>query len=110
MKNTKLIIFINILIFLIAAAGITYFYISNHLLSDVSEIKAKSMIAIFLQIGCVGAVIPVILFTLMNWFFKKKENKARSLFILLTLGLLVIIAVYIFIMYLTFHEFSSPIQ
>ncbi len=109
MKNRKLIILINIFIFLIAAAGITYFYISNHLLTDVSEIKAKSMIAIFLQIGCVGAVLPVMLFNLTNWFLKK-ESKARSVFILLTLGLLTIIAVYMFIMYMTFHEFSDPIQ
>lgn len=110
MKSTKQFIFLNILIFLSSAIGITYFYISNHLLSDFSEIQAKSIIDIFLQIGCVGALIPAIFFMLISLSIKKIANKATVYLVVIILFVLLIIAVYQFIMYMTFHEFASPIQ
>lgn len=110
MKNTKLLILINIILFIVAAIGISYFYISNHLLSNISEIESGSVIDIFLQIGCVGAVLPVISFTLIILSVKKITNKLVLLFTLLAVALLTIVALYFFIMYMTFHEFPTPVQ
>lgn len=110
MKGTTQFIFFNLLIFILSAIGITYFYISNHLLSDCSEIQTKSIIDIFLQIGCIGALLPTIFFSLISLAIKKISNKATVYFVVIFLFVLLIIAAYQFIMYMTFHEFVSPIQ
>ena len=110
MKSTTQFIVFNILIFILSTAGITYFYISNHLLSDFSEVKSNSIFDIFLQIGCLGALIPVIFFSLISLSLKKISNKSTFYFVAIILFVLLIITVYQFILYMTFHEFASPIQ
>ena len=110
MKSTTQFIFFNILIFVLSAVGISYFYISNHLLSDFSEVKSNSIFDIFLQIGCIGALLPVIFFSLIGLSIKKISNRATVYLVVIILFVSLIIAVYQFIMYMTFHEFASPIQ
>lgn len=99
-----------IFIFIITTIGITDWYISNHLLSNLSEISTQSIIDISLQIGLVGALIPTISFFLVYIAFNWINSKLLRGFLIISVIILTIITIYMFILYMTFYEFNTPIQ
>ncbi len=110
MKKIYKLILYSILILIISTIVITYWYISNHLLSDLAEISTQSIIEISIEIGLVGALIPTISFILIYIAVKMIRNKLIMAFIIITLTVLFFLTIYMFILYMTFHEFNTPIQ
>lgn len=110
MKNTNRSILISILILLISAVAITYFYISNHLLSQVSDIETGSVLAIYFQIGLVGALIPALAFLIFSFLKKTARNSSLRHLFNIILAVMVFLSIYLFVMYMTFYKFNPPIQ
>ena len=110
MKTSPKIIIAFVLIFLLSALGITYFYIASHLHSDLAEIQAQSIIKIFLELGLLGALIPAILFVSLYLVTRTIKNKVIFSVAIVVLSALAVISAIRFIMYMTFHEFSPMIQ
>lgn len=110
MKNTNQLILISILILIISAIAITYFYISNHLLSQVSDIETGSVVAIFLQIGLVGSLIPTTAFLLLAFIKNTVKTASTRYLFYFILTAAVVFTVYYFVLYMTFHKFATPIK
>ena len=106
--KTKLI-FYSILLFIISSFGIVYWYISNHLLSNMSNVQVQSIIDIYIQIGIFGGLIPSISFLILSLIIKNiRSGLVGTLFIFVFI-IVVILITYYFILYMTFHEFKNPI-
>ncbi len=110
MKTGFKIIIAGVLIFVLSALGITYFYISSHLHSDLSEIQVHSIINIFIELGLLGALIPALLFVSLYLLTHKVNNKVMLSLAIVMISALAVILTIRFIMYMTFHEFSPMIQ
>ena len=110
MKTIFKLIFYSTLIMIIATIGVSYWYISDHLLSNISDIQTTSVKDIIIEIGLIGALIPTFLF--ISIYLLKINVKKVWLFSFLTSIIIVftIIALYRFILFMTFHQFTPPIQ
>lgn len=110
MKTVYKLIISCILIFIVSTICLTYWYISDHLISNVSDVQTKSIKDIIIEIGVIGAIIPTLLF--INIYILKIKVKRVWLFSFLTSILIAfgIITSYRFILYMIFHEFNTPIQ
>jgi len=109
MKTTYKIIFLSILILIISTIGFTYWYISDHLLSNLSAIRIQSVIDIAIQIGLVGALIPTFSFLIFYFLIKRINNKWLLFLLIIILITSIIAAIYWFILCAIFHEFNNPI-
>ncbi|KUJ60517.1 hypothetical protein AR687_17240 [Flavobacteriaceae bacterium CRH] len=109
MRNYYKLIFYCFLILIISTIGITYWYISDHLLSDFSSIQFKSLVAIIIQITLLEGLIPTFSFLIIYFLIKKVKNKQLLAFLILILIVLVIAVVYRYVLYMIFHEFNNPI-
>lgn len=108
MKTSKLILY-SILLFVISSFGVTYWYISNHLLSNISNLQVQSVIDIYIQIGIIAGLIPSISFMLYSIIIKDIRSRIVQILSVFVLIIVDIIILYYFILYMTFHEFKNPI-
>ena len=108
MKTVYKLIISCILIFIVSTICLTYWYISDHLISNVSDVQTKSVKDIIIEIGVIGAIIPTLLF--INIYILKIKVKRVWLFSFLTSILIAfgIITSYRFILYMIFLEFNTP--
>lgn len=107
MKSINKLIFYSILILITSTIGITYWYISDHLLADLSDIRIQLIIDILIQIGFIGGLIPTFSFLTAYFLIKKIKNIwLLSLLIIILIGL-VIAVVYWFVLCAIFYNFDN---
>ena len=109
MKNYYKLISYCFIILIISTLGITYWYVSDHLLSNFSSIHFSSLVDIIIQIGLVGALIPTFSFLIIYFLIKKVKNKGLLSFFVIILIAIIIALVYWFVLCMIFHEFNRPI-
>jgi hypothetical protein len=107
MKTTYKLILYSVLILIISTIIITYWYISDHLLSDVSAIRTQSVINIVIHIGLVGSLIPTFSFLIIYFLIKKIKNIWLLSLIIIILIALVIAIAYWFVLCAIFQDFDN---
>ncbi|OOV19206.1 hypothetical protein [Flavobacterium sp. LM4] len=108
MKTIYKLIFYSTLILIISDIGITYWYISDHLLSDVSAMDTQSIMNIAINIGIVGGLIPTFSFLILNFLIKKIKNIWLLAILIIILIALVIAIVYWFVLCAVFQDSDNP--
>jgi uncharacterized membrane protein len=108
MKTIYKLILYSSLILILSTIGITYWYISDHLLSDVSAMHTQSVINIAIHIGIVGSLIPLFSFLIIYFLIKKIKNIWLLSLLIIILIALVIAIVYWFVLCAIFQDFDNP--
>ncbi|KIA97021.1 MULTISPECIES: hypothetical protein [unclassified Flavobacterium] len=108
MKSTYKLILYSIIIFVISTIGITYWYVSDHLLSDMSAMPMKSLMNISIYIGLVGALIPTFSFLIIYFLTRKIKNKWLLSLVLIILFAVVLAIVYWFVLCAIFQDHDNP--
>lgn len=108
MKTTYRLILYSVLILVISTIGITYWYISDHLLSDLSSMRTQFVLDIAIYIGLVGSLIPTFSFLILYFLVKKIKNTGLLGLFIAILIILVIAIIYWFILCAVFQDLDNP--
>ncbi|OUL60536.1 hypothetical protein [Flavobacterium sp. AJR] len=108
MKTTYKLILYSILILIISTIGITYWYVSDHLLSHMSSMSMRVLIDIAIYIGLAGAFIPTFSFLIIYFLIRKVKNKWLLSLLLIILFAVVLAIVYWFVLCAIFQDHDNP--
>lgn len=108
MKTIYKLIFYSTLILIISNIGITYWYISDHLLSTVSAMDIQSIMNIAINIGLVGSLIPTFSFLILYFLIRKTNYIWLLTIFIIILIALVIAIVYWFVLCVIFQDSDNP--
>ena len=105
MTNIQKFIIICLLIFLLITVGIASWYILS--LNYMEEYDLKTIVKIVTQIGVVGAIIPSLTISLINYLIIKIEKKLLLLFLIVFLIIFLVFQIYVITLNLFFYDINS---
>jgi hypothetical protein len=109
MKATYRLILYSVLILIISTIGITYWYISDHLLSDLSSsVSIQFILNITIYIGLVGSLIPILSFLILYFLIKKIKNRGVLSLLIIILIVFIIAIRHWFIFCTIFYDPDNP--
>ncbi|WP_158991091.1 hypothetical protein [Mucilaginibacter sp. L196] len=104
MKNSQKITIISLIMFSITSIGITFWYISDHILMN---FDTKSIIKILSQVGLPAGVITTLMFLVVVFLLKRIKNLFLSTLSMALIFILFIFISYWFILHMIFYHIED---
>ncbi|SPE76555.1 hypothetical protein FLACOL_00537 [Flavobacterium columnare] len=104
-KNIQKTIIICLTVFIITITGMSSWYI---LLHRSVELNISNIIKIIIQVGLLSAIIPYTIFVLIFFLVKKIKYKWLLSFLILTLFVIFIFALYCTTLAMVFYHLDDP--
>lgn len=105
MKNSRKLIIISIIIFILFTAATSFLYVLLHYLGDYSF---KNVLKIITQIGLVGGIGTTVIFLLMNRVVRKVSSGLLRALLIILLILLFLLLFYQITWNIIFYQLDDP--